>query len=86
MKVHLTLKSSNAKTGPIPVSTSSIGYMREHTPHETLDLDYLERVIDRLIAVDWDGLTIARDLETEPDWLLDVEYELEEYSYRAGLL
>ena len=67
-------------------SNLSIGYRHEHTPRETLDLDYLDRVVNRLISVDWNALTIARDLDAEPDWLLDVEYESEEYSYRAGLL
>jgi hypothetical protein len=42
-------------------SNLSIGYQNEHTRAETLDSEYLERVIERLIAVDWSVLEIARD-------------------------
>lgn len=41
-------------------SNISIGYQREHTSFETLDLNYLEYVIQRLIAVNWDEVPIAR--------------------------
>ncbi len=41
-------------------SNLSIGYQREHTTAETLDLHYLETVIQRLIAVDWSALPVVR--------------------------
>jgi predicted RNA-binding Zn-ribbon protein involved in translation (DUF1610 family) len=41
-------------------SNLSIGYQNEHTTRETLDIDYLEAVTERLIAVEWDSLPIVR--------------------------
>ena len=41
-------------------SNLSIGYQSEHTAYETLDLEYLGKVIDRLIAVDWSKVPIVR--------------------------
>jgi len=42
-------------------SNLSIGYQNEHSRAETLDLNYLEQVIQKLIRVDWDSLPIARE-------------------------
>jgi putative aminopeptidase FrvX len=42
-------------------SNLSIGYQNEHTQYETLDLEYLDRVIDRLIAVNWDDVPVCRE-------------------------
>lgn len=42
-------------------SNLAIGYAHEHTSAETLDLNYLEKVVQRLIAVAWEELTVARD-------------------------
>ncbi len=49
-------------------SNLSIGYRNEHTARETLDLVYLEAVIQRLITVDWSALTVARDPSTLDSW------------------
>lgn len=57
-------------------SNLSIGYQREHTPFETLDLGYLEAVIARLIAVDWTQLAIVRDpLLDELEWEWDPAWD-----------
>lgn len=42
-------------------SNISIGYMNEHSPGETLDTRYLEELIGRLCAVEWDKLPTVRD-------------------------
>lgn len=42
----------------------SVGYEHEHSPNETLDTEYLERLIESLIAVDWDSLPTL-------DWIDD---------------
>ena len=48
-------------TGLIPeCSNLSIGYQHEHSSCETLDLNYLEAVIRKLIAVDWDAVPVVR--------------------------
>lgn len=48
--------------GLIPeCSNISIGYMHEHTTGEKLDTLYLEALIERLCAVDWDTLPVERD-------------------------
>jgi hypothetical protein len=45
----------------IPECTNlSVGYDHEHTARETLDTDYLERLIDRLCRVDWESLPVSR--------------------------
>jgi hypothetical protein len=49
-------------------SNISVGYQNEHTRAETLNSDYLERLIDKLIAVDWTALQVARDPLAEDDW------------------
>jgi len=41
-------------------SNLSIGYEHEHSTKEMLDLNYLEAVIKKLIAVDWNKIPIAR--------------------------
>lgn len=49
-------------TGLIPeCSNLSIGYQHEHTWNESLNLDYLDAVIERLIMVDWGKLDVVRD-------------------------
>jgi len=56
-------------------SNLSIGYQREHSALETLDLNYLEAVIQRLIGVDWSTIQVVRvpgdDYEPEYDWRAD---------------
>jgi hypothetical protein len=44
----------------------SVGYEDEHTPHETLDLTYLLRLRDALVAIDTRQLAFARE-PGEPD-------------------
>jgi hypothetical protein len=41
-------------------SNLSIGYQSEHSIRETLDVHYLESVIERLVTVDWGTLPVAR--------------------------
>jgi len=51
-------------------SNLSVGYEREHSALESLDVEYLERVIERLIAVDWQSLVVSRsrdDIGIEDD-------------------
>lgn len=62
-------------------SNLSIGYAGEHTAKEALDLGYLERVIERLIEVDWESLEVARDPDEDQygdpfDWFTKYEMEL----------
>lgn len=42
-------------------SNLSVGYKNEHSRQETLDLHYLEAVVQGLIAVDWDALPVVRE-------------------------
>jgi hypothetical protein len=51
-------------------SNLSIGYQQEHTAFETLDTEYLEKVIAALCKVDWTALKVERDPRTN-DWLDD---------------
>lgn len=53
-------------------SNLSIGYQNEHRPNETLDLNYLETVIGRLIAVKWGGLPIVRNPLEDEDYGFDL--------------
>ena len=41
-------------------SNLSVGYYNEHTRHEVLDLNYLELISQRLIALDWNRLVVKR--------------------------
>ena len=41
-------------------SNISVGYQNEHNVCETLDLGYLERVTQALIAVDWGAVSVER--------------------------
>jgi hypothetical protein len=64
--------------GLIPeCSNLSIGYQHEHSRSETLNLNYLESVICRLIAVKWEEITIARVPHAEDDWLSEDEPEVD---------
>jgi len=53
-------------------SNLSIGYQHEHTTRETLDLNYLERVIGALVSVDWTKVPVAR--EPGQEWP-EIEFE-----------
>lgn len=45
----------------------SVGYYREHTAHETQDLEHLEFLRQRCLEIDWHSLPVVRD----PD---EIEY------------
>jgi hypothetical protein len=48
--------------GIIPECTNlSVGYFGQHGPLETQDTDFLVRLRDKALTVDWDALVIARD-------------------------
>jgi hypothetical protein len=66
-------------------SNLSIGYQREHTVHETLDLDYLEQVIQRLIKVDWAQVPVVREPGDNDDWDDVSAWEDEEESLEVDL-
>lgn len=54
-------------------SNLSIGYQFEHSRREVLDLEYLDRVTDRLIAVDWAKVPVVRKPGDDGwDWADDV--------------
>ena len=38
----------------------SIGYVKEHSPQETLDVGYLDRLVGKLLTVQWDNLPTVR--------------------------
>ena len=38
----------------------SVGYHKEHSPQETLDVDYLDRLVGKLMDVQWDTLPVVR--------------------------
>lgn len=56
-------------------SNLGIGYACEHRPQETLAVDYLECVIERLCKVDWASLPVVRDPAV--DFWSDGEEEVE---------
>jgi hypothetical protein len=46
----------------IPECTNiSAGYNREHSTFETLDVEYLQLLLDAMITVEWDTLPVERD-------------------------
>lgn len=49
-------------TDIIPECTNiSVGYAREHTQEESLDLNHYQHLSQAVLAVDWDGLPVERD-------------------------
>lgn len=49
----------------IPECTNlSIGVYGEHTKKESVDLNYVQKICDAAIKINWDGLQIGRELET----------------------
>ena len=42
------------------VSNLSVGYFNEHTPREFQNLDYLERLANATVNIDWENLPVAR--------------------------
>jgi hypothetical protein len=59
-------------------SNLSVGYFNEHTSREYLDKDYLDRLIQKLIKVNWHNLKIARSFQE--DYLLDVFDETDTFN------
>ena len=56
----------------IPECTNvSVGYVREHTTDETLDLSHLRALIARVVQIDWEALPTERDpaVDDEADML-----------------
>jgi len=39
----------------------SVGYFDQHTKNESLDVVFLEKLVDACIAMDWDSLPVKRD-------------------------
>lgn len=53
----------------IPECTNvSVGYYREHTVNETLDLDHMIALIAQVVTIDWDNLPTTRDPSVVDDW------------------
>lgn len=50
-------------------SNISVGYENEHRPNESLDVVYLEKLIEGLVGVDWDSIAVVRD--PRPKWAGD---------------
>ena len=51
----------------VPECTNiSVGYFAQHTKAESQDLVFAQRLLDALIAADWDRLVIARDPDKIP--------------------
>lgn len=49
-------------TDVIPECTNiSVGYAREHTQEESLNLVYFQQLADAVLTVDWDALPVERD-------------------------
>lgn len=49
-------------TDVIPECTNiSVGYMREHSTEEALDIGHLQHLADAVLAIDWEALPVARD-------------------------
>lgn len=48
--------------GIIPECTNiSVGYLKEHTKEESLDLRHLDALIDCVVALEWESLPVERD-------------------------
>ncbi len=55
-------------TDTIPECTNvSVGYFRQHGEHEYQDIDFLQKLAQQLLTVDWDGLPTKRDPKTYED-------------------
>lgn len=56
----------------IPECTNiSVGYRNQHTTMECQDIRFAERLLERLVMVDWEGLPTERNLveDLEPSWM-----------------
>lgn len=53
----------------IPECTNiSVGYAREHTQEESLDIEHFQRLANAVVRMDWDALPVVRDPSVvEPD-------------------
>jgi len=61
---HIGVYTDIAEFGDlIPESVNiSAGYERQHTLKETVDLGYVDRLVEKLLQVDWSALTIQREV------------------------
>ena len=60
---HLGVYTDVAEFGDsIPENVNiAAGYWRQHTVKETVDTDYVDRLVEKLIQVDWSSLPIKRN-------------------------
>lgn len=56
----------------------SVGYFDQHTKNESLDVVFLEKLVDACIAMDWDSLPVKRDPEV---YRFTVDYKYGNKSY-----
>lgn len=55
-------------TGLVPECTNvSVGYKHQHGEREELDVEFLQRLADIVVSVDWDGLPTKRDPKAKDD-------------------
>lgn len=66
-------------------SNVSVGYGSEHTVKESLDADYLERLVGKLVAVDWDGLPVSRKPGERESAFLSLRSEFRGRLFVSGL-
>lgn len=69
----------------VPECTNvAVGYMLEHTHRETLDLWYLETLIDRLLDIDFDTLPTVRNPLFDNEYWTREEEDLTSWGKLAG--
>jgi len=56
----------------------SVGYFDQHTKNESLDVVFLERLVDACISMDWESLPTKRDPEL---YRFTVDYKYDNKSY-----
>jgi hypothetical protein len=74
----------------IPECTNiSVGYWKQHTLKETQDVAFADKLLDRLLQIDWEALPTVRDCVLdnesawEPDWK-DTNYNFYNNPYEIG--
>ncbi len=67
----------------IPECTNlSVGYMHEHTTHETLDYAHFAQLAEAVVKIDWDALPVSRQPYSGSAY--DVDFKFEAEGYEAG--
>lgn len=67
----------------IPECTNlSVGYMHEHTTHETLDYAHFAQLAEAVVKIDWDALPVSRQPYSGSAY--DVDFQFEAEGYEAG--